>query len=247
MELKVETTTSFLQDKKHLTKSDRFQVVQPIQIAKTLDSYGFDLVNLKTGKAKNPERQDHQTTIARYRSRENFEVKGANFDIVFKVPHLYGAITGMLGLFRQVCSNGLVVGYDYEMLKVRHTGDPMKQLNDLIPALVAQREKLVSQVKLMQDRQVTRQELAQLSEAVAKLRIGTDNKIQNVKTSDLLTVRREQDQGTDLFTVMNVIQENIMRHGLRYQTVSQDENGTTNQMLYNKTIEIMKVLELNSY
>lgn len=216
--------TSFVQTDKHLTKSDRFKCITPAEIASVMDAYGFDLISLKTGRAKNPDRADFQTTIARYRARDNFEVLGCNFDIVFKVPHLYGALKGMLGMFRQVCKNGLIVGRDFEMIKVPHLERPVVELNTLIPMLVAQRTKLVEQVKSMQGIQVTKQQLAQLAETVAKIRLDGVENITRIEAADLLRPRRNEDVGSDLFTVLNVLQENALRYGMRYQTAKPDEN-----------------------
>jgi Domain of unknown function (DUF932) len=219
---------SFVQTQKHLTKTDRFKVITPDEIRQVMDTFGFDLISLKTGRAKNPDRIDFQTTIARYRSRDQFEVLGCNFDIVFKVPHLYGALKGMLGMFRQVCSNGLIVGRDFDVVRVPHLERPVEELNVLIPMLVAQRTKLVEQVKAMQSTQVTKAQLAQLAETVGQIRLNGVENITRIESQDLLKPRRSEDLGSDLFTVLNVLQENALRHGIRYQTAKADENGVLN-------------------
>lgn len=219
---------SFVQTNKHLTKSDRFKVITPDEIRQVMDSYGFDLISLKTGHAKNPDRIDFQTTVARYRSRDGFDVLGCNFDIVFKVPHLYGALKGMIALFRQVCKNGLIAGRDFEVIKVPHLERPVEELNTLIPMLVAQRQKLVDQVKAMQSVTVTKQQLAQLAETVSRIRLDGVENITRIESQDLLRPRRQEDIGSDLFTVLNVLQENALRFGVRYQTsVTNQETGET--------------------
>src|SRR5690242_17655958 len=101
---------SFFQDKPYITKSNKFIAVKPSGIEEMLKDHGFNIVHLKTGRARKEDTAAFQTTIARYRSQDAFEVQGLSLDIIFKVPHLYGAITGVLGLFRGVCSNQLNVG-----------------------------------------------------------------------------------------------------------------------------------------
>jgi hypothetical protein len=245
----VAKSTSFVQDQKHVTKSDRFKVIQPSQIEAVLNDHGFDLVHLKTGKAKSQDRQDFQTTVARYRSRDNFEIQGLNMDLIFKVPHLYGRMVGVLGLFRGVCANQLNVGTHFETIKVGHTGDPLSQLDTLIPALVAQRDSLIETVKMMQARDVTPSELIQLAQDVAKIRLdGLDN-VQSIQFGDLLKVRRQDDAKNDLFSVMNVLQENVIRFGLRYQTSSTDDNGvnrTRNMVARQIKTESVKAIDLNA-
>lgn len=245
-----QVSTSFVQDQKHGTKSDRFQAIQPAKIAEVLDAHGFDLVHLKTGKAKSPDRADFQTTVARYRSRDGFAIDGLGFDIIFKVPHLYGALQGVLGLFRGTCANQLNVGTHFENIKVKHVGNPYEDLNSLIPRLVAQRESLIETVQLMQARDVTPNELIQLANDVARIRLSdVSSNVVNIQTADLLKVRRQDDAKNDLFSCLNVIQENVLRYGVRYQVQTQDENGVVN--LRNQTArkvreESVRAIDLNA-
>lgn len=224
---------SFIQDQKHVSKSDKFQAIQPSMIAGVLADHGFELVHLKTGKARQADKAAHQTTIARYRSRDQFQIDGLGFDLIFKVPHLYGALQGVLGLFRGTCANQLNVGTHFESVKVRHTGTPIEDLNSLIPRLVAQREVLVETVKMMQAREVTPLELASLARTVSDVRLSGVENIASVQVSDLLKPRRTDDRLSDLFTVTNVIQENAMRHGIRYQTRQFSDAGI--ELVQNRT------------
>lgn len=240
---------SFTQDQRHLTKSERFKPIQPSLIRDVLDGHGFDLVHLKTGRAKSIDRVAFQTTVARYRSRDQFDIQGLGFDLIFKVPHLYGALVGVLGLFRGVCANQLNVGQWFDSAKVRHTGDPISELNSLIPRLVAQRAALVDQVRAMSARPVTPQELADLAQTVAVARLADTQNVTRVYAADLLKPRRQEDLGQDLFTCLNVIQENLMSRGFRYQTETVDAFGATlvrNGTARRVSAESVKAIDLNA-
>lgn len=244
-------STSFVQDQRHTTKSERFQPIQPSQIATVLDGHGFDLVSLKTGKAKNPDRNDFQNTVAVYQSRDtSLNIGGTDFRLVFKVPHLYGALVGMLGLYRLVCKNGLVVGVrNFETVKVKHLGDPVSELNNLIPRLVAQRQSLNDMILAMQSRQVSPIELAQLATSVAEIRLSQTENVSKIYAQDLLKVRRSEDQGSDLFSVLNVIQENAIRFGIRYQTETLDSQNQTvirNGTARRVSEQSVKAIDLNA-
>lgn len=231
-------SNSFVQDQKHLTKSERFAPIKPAMIAEVLDSHGFDLVHLKTAKAKTQDRANFQTTIARYRSRDGFAIEGLGFDLIFKVPHLYGSLQGVLGLFRGTCSNQLNVGTHFETIKVKHIGNPIGDLDRLIPELVAQREQLVETVKIMQARDVSPAELVALTRQVANIRLDGVNDVSNIDYKSLLAVRRSSDAKNDLFSVLNVLQENVIRHGISYQTNGVDERGLT--IVRNNTTRMIK-------
>jgi hypothetical protein len=225
-------STSFVQDEKHLTKSDKFQPVQPSMLAETLAGFGYVLTKLHTGKARNADRADHQTTIARYRASDALQgiVSGGQpvfADIVFKVPHLYGAILGYIAFFRQVCKNGAVrqIG-QFDSIRVTHLGDPVSQLNTLLPQLTGQVDAMSDEIRAMQARQVTPSEIAHLAKAIADIRLANIEKPINVNYSSLIKVRRVEDQPTDLFTVTQVMQENTMRWPLAYQKLVEDQNGS---------------------
>jgi len=48
----MKVSTSFVQDQRHTTKSQRFSAVQPSHIAAVLDNHGFNLVHLKSAGAE---------------------------------------------------------------------------------------------------------------------------------------------------------------------------------------------------
>ena len=220
---------SFTQDQAHGTKSAKFVPIQASELQTVLADHGFDLVHLKMGRARLQDRAAHQTTIARYRSAHELTIGGLHMDLVLKVPHLYGALQAFVGTYRQICSNGLVVGQKFASGRVAHVGDALNQLDKILPSLIAQHDQLVDHIRLMQARNVTPSEVAQLTKQVADLRLDGIKNIVSVQYCDLMRVRRGEDAGQDLFTVLNVLQENVMRYGIRYVTSTPQTLDLTSQ------------------
>lgn len=221
----IEPKTSFTQDEAHQTKSSKFVTLTPAETAAIMADHGFDQVSLNMGRAKLADRAAHQNVTARYRSRNALKINGLWMDIVAMQKHLYGADQFFVGTWRQICSNGLTVGQKFATGRLVHLGSAESQLNALLPRLIAQHDQLVSHIETMMARNVTPNEVAQLTKQVADLRLDGIKNIVSVQYSDLAKVRRTEDTGTDLFTVMNVLQENAMRYGIRYQTESTDQFG----------------------
>ena len=221
-------STSFVQDQKHTTKSDKFVVVRPADVAEVMASHGFNIVGLKTAKGRKENRLDFQTTIARYRSNDDFMVdSGLSMDIMFRIPHLTGKLEGRLGFFRGFCANQWNAGQLFDTVKFAHTGNVLMELDAAIPKLVAQREQLVDTIRSMQARNVTGQEIANFAREVAEIRMEGIEGAANIQTADLIRTRRLEDRNADLFTVTNVLQENAMRYGMRYQQLQHNEQGVT--------------------
>lgn len=216
-------STSFVQDQRHVSKSARFVPVQPSQISEVLADHGLMLSHLLSARAKKTENAHHQTTIARYSAVESSDIiravgQGSTLDLLVKAPHLTGCVELRLGFFRGSCANQWNAGSLVGRVKVRHTGNCLEALNQAIPALVAQRAALIGQIESMGARQLTGETLAALAESVAQIRLAGIEYVDRIRTADLLRVRRPADQGSDLFSAVNVLQENALRFGLRYQT-----------------------------
>lgn len=242
--MKMHISTSFVQDQRHVSKSERFVPVQPSQISDVLADHGLMLGHLKSGHARLAERADHQTTIARYVANESADIvraigAGSTLDLLVKAPHLTGCVEFRLGFFRGSCANQWNCGTLLARVKVRHTGDCLNEINRAIPALIAQREQMIGAIAQMQGRQINASELAQLAGKVADIRLDGADGARNVRVSDLVRPRRLEDRGTDLFSAVNVLQENALRYGIRYETLAQDSRGreTVRHMVTRKVIE----------
>ncbi len=218
-------SASFIQDRAHATKSQRFQPIKPELIESVLTKHGFNLASLKTGRAVLTDRANHQTTIARYRSATELKIAGNYLDIVAKVPHLYGAVELFLGTYRQVCSNGMVVGTKFTSIKIKHLGNPIEQIEQALPILVAQEKQMVETIQALQNRVLSQNEIEQFAFGAAKIRLTGLTNVQAFEFGDLLTVRRSEDLGHDLYSVMNVVQENIVRNRMQYTLNSVNADG----------------------
>ncbi len=223
-------TTSFVQGSRHASKSERFVPVKPSQISDVLADHGLFLNHLKTGKARHEDRADHQTTIARYVAAESSDMvraigAGSSLDLLVKAPHLTGCVEFRLGFFRGTCANQWNMGTLFANVKVRHAAGCLEEINRLIPSLVGQRDRLIAKIGEMQSRQVTPHQLAGLATRVAELRLAGVENVTRVRTADLVQVRRADDRQNDLFSVANVLQENAVRYGLRYELRSQNNEG----------------------
>lgn len=225
---------SFTQDQKHVSKSDKFVPVRPEWGAEILNEYGYFLKSLHVGRARKTENAAHQTTIATYQNETALAVGDIFPRITLKIPHIYGAIEAFAAFLRLSCLNGNAYRLsDSGRTKVRHVGDALTQFETVVRALVANTEEMNDSIREMMAKNVTPAQVVEFTREVAKLRLGslpgeTDSNIVSVQYDDLLKVRRATDAGQDAFTVYQVEQEAIMRHGLRYVTQSIDNAGRTN-------------------
>ncbi|MEJ1962925.1 MAG: DUF932 domain-containing protein [Gammaproteobacteria bacterium] len=125
-----------------------------------------------------------------------------------------------LGLFRPVCTNGLVVCDDtLPFWRVPHRGNT---LDEVIAAAIRQSEQFaqVGQwVERMERTMLDEEERHAFAAYGLALRFPKDRAV-GLLPEHLLQPRREEDRGLDLWTVYNVVQEWVIKGGLSYRATS---------------------------
>ena len=123
-----------------------------------------------------------------------------------------------VGIFRLVCSNGLVVADEqFSDFKIKHKGYTFSELRKVVKTAVAD---LPNKVKIMNDmksRILTQEEKNKLALDAMLIRAGIKPDSDKAKKfnyddetiEDILDPKRDEDKGDDLWRVFNVIQEKI--------------------------------------
>jgi hypothetical protein len=125
----------------------------------------------------------------------------------------------MLGIFRLVCSNGMVVASQrIESLSVRHMGSNnlLSDVIDVTAEIIKEAPKAIEQINRFKSIPLTPEEQLAFASGARELM----NTSINIEPSRLLSVRRYNDKGNadgsrDIWKTFNIIQENIIRGGIR--------------------------------
>jgi hypothetical protein len=130
------------------------------------------------------------------------------------------------GLYRLVCSNGLMVSdAEIESISVRHTGNVLKDVVDGSYSIVENAARTLATVQKWVQLELTDGERHAFASAAHTLRFAdAHGKTTTPITADqLLVPRRREDIGTDLWKTFNVTQENILAGGL--SAIQRDAEG----------------------
>lgn len=117
-----------------------------------------------------------------------------------------------VGIFRLVCSNGLVVADEkFSDFKIKHKGYTFEELRNVVRQAVEDLPNRVQVMNDMRDRVLTQEEKNQLALDSMLIRAGVKSLDYDQETiQDILEPKRKEDEGNDLWTVFNVIQEKII-------------------------------------
>ena len=116
-----------------------------------------------------------------------------------------------VGIFRLVCSNGLVVADEqFSDFKIKHKGYTFGELRNVVRQAVEDLPNRVQVMNDMKNRILTQEEKNKLALDAMLIRAGVDNLEYDAETiEDILEPKRKADAGDDLWRVFNVVQEKI--------------------------------------
>ena len=154
----------------------------------------------------------------------DIKIKGKDGDDSFPRIIMTNSHDGMqafkfsVGIFRLVCSNGLVVADEqFSEFKIKHKGYTFAELRDVITTAVKDLPNKVQVLNDMKSRILTQDEKNKLAlDAMlvrAGIKLGSDKAKKFVydeeTIEDILEPKRKEDEGDDLWRVFNVVQEKI--------------------------------------
>lgn len=192
---------------------DSYAPISTYSVLKGLFDLGFGVTHAMQSKCRIAEKKGYGRHMIRLRRRDEQQVNG-NFPELVLVNAHDGSSSYQLraGVYRLVCSNGMVVGNDIFCKKVRHQGDVISrvaeaggEIIEVFPTVIEKAEDW-SKIKLLPQQQ------AAFAEVAKGLRWDTTDT--EVLTSDLMRPRRRDDLNTDLWTTFNILQENIIKGGV---------------------------------
>jgi hypothetical protein len=111
-----------------------------------------------------------------------------------------------LGAFRLVCSNGAVRFDKAAESKIKHTEINYKQLPQLITNLNNKALILADEINNMKLKQLSTDDIRKFAFNAASLRFDD---MSEVNIEDIIRVNRIEDEGNDVWTVFNRIQESL--------------------------------------
>jgi len=154
----------------------------------------------------------------------NIVIEGKNGDDVYPIILLSNSHNGLSGfkfqsgLFRLVCSNGLVImDVDMGSFSMRHMGYTFEQLQESINGTVSQFPDLVKKINKFQKVKLNEAQIEEFARKAFEIRFEQDSNILTEESiKEMLEVNRPQDEGSSLWAVMNRIQEKIIHGNFSY-------------------------------
>ena len=190
----------------HLT--DKYIQTPTSRVVEDLMSLGWEVTKAQEVKARKGKGFQKHMIVFR---NPNIMIKGKDGDDSFPQILLTNSHDGKaafnfrVGIFRLVCSNGLVVAdADFSNVSIRHINYTFESLQARVAEMIAKLPKLVQKINLFKSTELDESQMQEFATKAMQLRTK-----QKVNIMDVLAADRPQDAGNDLWVVFNRIQEKL--------------------------------------
>lgn len=208
---------SIVQSRRHGGKtSKRYAFVSTLKVAGVLKQNGWVPVEARETRARRD--RGYQKHEVRFRSsllNRQLMVGEEIPEIVLQNSHMGSApFLLMAGLHRCVCANQLCVPAGIvEERRIRHVGYADQLVHEALQGIVGSIPKTLESVERYKAIPLSSQEREAFAKAAIELRF--DGEKFAVAANDILQKRRSDvDDGLDLWTTFNLVQENVIKGGI---------------------------------
>lgn len=218
---------SVFAEEKHASRSERYTYIPTEAVLVQMWREGFRPFEVRQGGSRDDEKRGFTKHMIRFRQVSEGGQLIAGVDQTFPEVIMLNSHDGTSsyrldsGLFRMVCTNGLMSGDVYESFRVPHKGDIVSNVIDAAYKVVSEFPQVVDGANRMAALQLTGPEQTAFATAAAQLRWEPDDDNRSTVPEGvalrLNDARRREDVGADLWRTFNRVQERLMTGGLGYQ------------------------------
>jgi len=224
LDLIAQRAPSVFAETKHDSRSERYQYLDTRELMAAMIKEGFGIIEVRQGGSRIEGKKDFTKHMIR------FSTPGGKFNIEPRVGApssatvtLINAHDGtssyqlMSGFMVWLCTNGMMTSEDYSTLRVGHTKNAREKIIDAAYKVIEDFPRAVDEVKRWAGTELTQVERLAFADAARELRwTPTEDKAPPVEPARLLAPRRMADNGRDMWSTLNVVQEHLIQGGDRY-------------------------------
>ena len=215
-QIKSSTPLVFVETPTNPDVSDKYLFVNTETIIDDLDKLGWLPVQAAQRKSIKKEGTIFSKHMVAFQN-PNIKITSQDGDDAYPRILLTNSHDGMqafkfsVGIFRLVCSNGLVVADEqFSEFKIKHKGYTFGELRNVVKQAVEDLPNKVQVMNDMKNRILTEDEKRKMALDAMLIRAGVKELQYDEDTiTDILDPKRDADKGDDLWRVFNVIQEKI--------------------------------------
>lgn len=196
------------------TVSKNYGFIPTERVLDGLHKAGFEVYAAGQSRARDKSNVPFKRHLLRLRQKGQKQLRkvGDEFPeiVLFNSHDGTSAFKLIGGIFRLVCSNGMVLGRDYEALTVRHSGNVVDNVIEGSFRVIEDTKAIADRVDQYSGIILSSKEQLALASSAGVARWGEHSL---VTPETINAPRRPEDNSADLWSTFNRIQENITKGG----------------------------------
>lgn len=237
----------------HHSRGERYSFIPTVQVIDGLRAEGFQPYEVRQTRVRKLDKREHTKHMVRLRHADAIDATGEVPEIILLNSHDgSSSYQIMAGVFRFVCSNGLIAGDMVENIRVRHSGNVVDDVIEGATRVLHDTKDVVARIGEYKGIELSPAEGVAFATAALQVRWGDEAP---VKAIDVLQPHRYEDCKTDLWTTFNRVQENLIKGGVSgrsatgRRTSTRAVGGVSENVKLNKALwtlaDTMAALKLN--
>jgi len=206
---------SIFADAPHESRSQRYSYIPTAAVLTELRKEGFQPFMVTQTRVRDEGKREHTKHMLRLRHASQINGAEANEIVLLNSHDGTSSYQMLAGMFRFVCSNGLVCGDTVADVRVPHKGDVAGSVIEGAYEVLRGFDRVKDSRDAMRAITLHDAEAEVFARAALALKYDpTDNKPAPITESQILMPRRFEDRRPDLWSVFNRAQENLTKGGL---------------------------------
>ncbi|MBM9514264.1 DUF932 domain-containing protein [Desulfogranum marinum] len=222
--------------------SSRYSFVPTVTAVDLLRDAGWQPIAASQSGVRKAEREGYQKHLIRF-AQPDLIMRDERIDLLLYNSHDRGcSFRLMAGIYRFVCSNGLVVGDEYANFRHKHIGFSPDEFMQSAVQIAGAAGEIAGQMDEFKQIELAPEAQGIFAEAAHSL-VYDQPEAAPIQPNALLAPRRSEDRGNDVWTAYNRIHENVINGGIKGVKVG--DNGRRRKVTTRPVKALDKNLKLN--
>ncbi|WP_313054505.1 DUF932 domain-containing protein [Pseudomonas lopnurensis] len=198
----------------HESRSERYSYIPTAAMLAELRGEGFEPFMVCQTRVRHEDRREFTKHMIRLRHASQINGAEANEVILLNSHDGTSSYQMLGGMFRFVCSNGLVCGDTVADVRIHHKGNVAGQVIEGAYEVLKGFEQVQEARDSMRIITLDAREQDVLARSALALKYDAPDRVTPITEAQVLAPRRFDDRGSDLWSTFNRIQENLIKGGL---------------------------------
>lgn len=210
----------------HESRSQRYSYIPTAAVLSELRKEGFQPFMVCQTRVRQEDRRDYTKHMLRLRHASQIDGAEANEIILLNSHDGTSSYQMLAGMFRFVCQNGLVCGDTFADVRVPHKGNVTDDVIEGAYEVLHGFEQVEHSRDAMRVITLDDGEAEVFARSALTLKYDEPGKSVPITESQVLRPRRFDDNQSDLWSIFNRVQENLVKGGLTSRTANGRQQRT---------------------